>query len=145
MQTIASLQLASNTRRFSRVAVADYRLMQMWVEGLSDRFDRREAVSVEDASQFALDQQDTVGPGDPAQFGWQPCDRSLEIIEHREQVKNEDGLPAFDQVFALLLDPAAKVRIVGLGALPASQVVFFLRESGIETLAQGFDRVDNLV
>src|SRR5688500_413290 len=89
-----------------------HRFVEVGVERLADRLDRRHALRLEDAAELALHQLHALDPW-VVRFGRHRLEGPIEVVEHREQLADEDRVAELAQLRTLVLGPALVVAEVG--------------------------------
>src|SRR5437867_6154713 len=120
--------------------------MEIVVETLAVGIDAPNAISLEDAKEFALGRLDAFKKADRAWvlsfLGGQAVERSAQIICHREQLFGEAGNRIFRRIFAFAL--AAAAHVFSLRERPQQTILLlgkFCLECGHAGLGREFCRL----
>ena len=121
-QPVAPLQLADHlVVGMFRGRLVDDRLVQVRIEWQAERLDLGHALGLQQVAQLALDQ---AHPIDPALvgIGRDVLERAIEIVDHGQQLADQQRVGELREPLTLLVDPAPVVGEVGGSALQAAQV-----------------------
>src|SRR5688500_3167722 len=135
VHAVSALQLADHlvVGMVSGRLVHD-RFVEVRIEWLTDRFDRRDALRLEDASHLAFHQAHPLDPG-VVRISRHALERAVEAIEHGEELADQDGIAELPRHRPLLIGASLVVREVGGGALPVVEMLLPFR-AGLFELAQ---------
>src|SRR3990170_1985870 len=114
------------------------RFVEIRIEWLADRFDRRDALRLEDASHLAFHQAHALDPW-VLRVRRHAFERAIEVVEDREEFADQDGIAELACHRPLLIGTSLVVREVGGGALPVVKMLLSLRTRLVELTLQELD------
>src|SRR5687768_12187012 len=141
VQAVSTLHLADHfvVSMVGGLLVGD-RLVQVRVERLPDRLDRRHALRLEDVAELALRQPDALDPR-VVRVGRDVVERPVEVVEHAEQLADEDRVAELGQRHSLLVGSPFVVGEVGGRSVP---LVPMLLVAAADVLELTFELLDAL-
>jgi hypothetical protein len=106
---------------FTRLAIDGF--VQRRIEGFAFGLDFQQADALEGAAELGVDHGHAGEPGQAPQLPREGAPGAIEAVQHRQQGRHQAGGGVLLHLLALELRPAPEVCQLGLGALPAIQIV----------------------